>query len=233
MELVDIAKDVVKRKLVDLGRRSTIRLRTAMDITILTLQAYNLFPKSVIALEVFGMCGLWVTTEYAPRCDYIELWEINPVYAKFASRFVPKANVINGDSIEAVNKGNLPRNDYNFVVIDNPISGPFNSEKYCEHFDLFPAMFDRVAKKTIFIMNAIINMDEIAVRYPSLSFDEWTTRRKAFYGVQNNDGVSKIEADRLIEYYRIMFNSWNVHIENIFYIPRNSYLGFMVIVIDQ
>lgn len=230
MELVDIAKDVVKRKLVDLGRWSTVRLRTAMDMTILTLEAFNLLPQSLIALEVFGMCGLWVTTEYAPRCDYVELWELNPKYATFARKFVPKANVIIGDSIKAVNEGNLLRNDYNFIVIDNPISGPFNSGNYCEHFDLFPALLHRVSKKTVFVMNAIINMEEIAVRYPTLSFDEWTLRRKDFYGIQNDAEVRKINVDNLMKIYRKKFENWGVNIENLFYIPRNSYLGFIVIV---
>ena len=122
MKEIQIFKDLFKRKIIDLAKKIG-RLNTSMDMVILTLKVYNIFPKPLIALDLFGMYGLWVTVDYAPYCDYLEMWEINPKYAKFAHRFLPKAVVNVGDSIKVVKAGQLQRRDYNFIVIDNPMGG--------------------------------------------------------------------------------------------------------------
>ena len=232
MKALYIIKDIIKRKIIDLGRRSG-RLKTPMDMVILSLKAYKLLPANLTALEVFGMHGLWITYDYANLCDYLELWEVNPMYAKYAKKFLPMATVRVGDSIEAANKGNLLRNDYNFVVIDNPISGPYNSEKYCEHFDLFPALLERIADKTVFIMNTVLDMEKIAIRYPSLAFQEWTIRRKKFYEIQNDDEVKKIQVETLVDIYRNKFNKWAVDVNYILFIPRDDCVGFLVVAVNK
>lgn len=230
MELLKIAKDVIKRKLIDLGRRSG-RLKTPMDMVILDLQVHQLLPKKLIALELFGMHGLWITVDYAHLCDYLELWEIDPYFANFARKFLAKAAVKIGDSIEAVKKGNLLRNDYNFVVIDNPISGTFGSGNYCEHFDLFPALFERIAGKSVLIMNTVIDMEKIASMYPSLSLADWLIRRKLFYGYGIE--VTKIEVNALLDIYRNKFDGWRINVENMLFVPRNTAVGFLIATVSR
>jgi len=46
------------------------------------LQVQKLLPKPLIALELFGMHGLWLASDYAHLCDYQEIWEIELIYAK-------------------------------------------------------------------------------------------------------------------------------------------------------
>ncbi|MDR4506268.1 MAG: hypothetical protein MRK01_15960 [Candidatus Scalindua sp.] len=231
MNLTQLLKDVIKRKSIDIARRSE-RLMTPMDMAILTLQAYNHFPSTLIALEVFGMHGLWLTSDYAHLCNYLELWEVNPKYAKYAGKFLPNANVKVGDSINAIKTSQLLRNDYNFIVIDNPISGFYGSKKYCEHFDIFPSLIDSVAGKAVIIMNLVIDMEGVIKRYP-VPLNDWLVRRKEFYSLRNDNDVKKLEINNAINIYRDKFIGWKVTVEETFFIPRNKIVGFLVLVINK
>ena len=234
MKEIQIFKDLFKRKIIDLAKKIG-RLNTSMDMVILTLKVYNIFPKPLIALDLFGMYGLWVTVDYAPYCDYLEMWEINPKYAKFAHRFLPKAVVNVGDSIKVVKAGQLQRRDYNFIVIDNPIGGVFDERKgYCEHFDLFPEIFNYIEnKRTILVMNSIIDVGKIIEKYPAISFqlDDWLKRRKKFFNKDIN--VKKINPDILEEIYENKFKNWGVKVNRIFFIPRDPAIGFLVIEVEK
>jgi len=231
-ELLQVIKDYVKRKVINLGRRAG-RLKTPMDMVILALQTYGILPQNLTALELFGMHGLWVTVDYAYLCNYLELWEINPTYCKFAQKFLPKATVKIGDSIDAVKKGKLLRDDYNFIVIDNPIGGTFGSGKYCEHFDIFPALIKRVAGRSIFIITTVLDTGAIVNRYPSVSIENWLIRRKEFYGIKNEAEIRKIGVNKLKELYINKFKSWNVNVENIFFTPRDKPVGFLTVEITR
>ena len=129
-----VLKEFLKRKYIDLVKRGD-RLLSPMDVLLRTLNAYGYLPKKMICLDLFGFIGLWVTKDYHHLCDYLEMYEINPIYSKYARKFIKNAVVVNADSVKAVKDGNLKRDKYSFVVIDNPF-GCFGN--YCEHFDLFP-----------------------------------------------------------------------------------------------
>ena len=77
------------------------------------------------------------------------MYEINPIYARYARKFIKNAVVVNADSVQAVRNGKLRRNDYTFVVIDN-LFGCFG--KYCKHFDLFPNVL-RYIKDGVLALN--------------------------------------------------------------------------------
>jgi hypothetical protein len=221
-----------KRKIVDLARKKIPRLKTPMDMVILTLKAYNILPKPLIALDLFGGHGLLVTADYVPYCDYFEMWEIIPLYAKFAKRFLPKAVVNVGDSIKAVKEGKLLRRDYNFIVIDNP-QGIFNeATEYCEYFDLFPEIFNYIdVKKTFFVTNASLDVEEYIKTHPyfSAQLDKWLKKRKEFY----NMDAKKIYPEQLEKILRDKFKNWGVKVKKYFFIPRTSVAGFQVIEVEK
>lgn len=137
-----VAKDFLKRKYIDLSRQGD-RLQTPMQIQINTLRCHGYLPRRIIAVELFGMHGLWITKDYADICAYLELWEINHVYAAFAKKFIKNAVVVEGDSIHAVLDKKLMKDRYNFIVSDNPLVSPYG-DNYFEHFNLFPAVLDYV-----------------------------------------------------------------------------------------
>ena len=100
-----------------------------------TLQANRQLPERIVALEVFGFVGTGTSLDYAHLADYLELWEIDPYYARRAQAINPRAKVMCGDSIEALNQGKVLRRDYNLVVID-PSPPSFRSRTF-ESFPVF------------------------------------------------------------------------------------------------
>ena len=97
---------------------------------------------------------------------------------------MPRATIKIGDSIKAVKIGGLSRQKYNFIVIDNS-PGTFGEKRnYCEHFDLFPEIFNYITnERTIFVMNVVINVDTI-VQWGNLTpscLSEWLKRRKRVF----------------------------------------------------
>jgi len=220
-------KEYGKRCFIDVLKRSE-RLKTSMDTVILTLRHFNIIPKEIIALELFGMCGLWVTKDYGHYCNYLELWEINPFYAKWAQYFLPNATVQNGDSIEACQKGKLLRNDYNFIVIDSP-GGPFNDGNYCEHFDIFPSIFNYTAKNFIMIITIIRSIESQIELTDKIRIDRWKERRSNFYGFKEPSDSINIDLGNLIETYANIFKRSNVVVDRILYVPRNDFLGFLIV----
>lgn len=74
--MINLAKDYAKRKVLELFQKSD-RCKSPFQVILLILRHYDILPSPMIALEVFGMHGLWATKDYAHYCDYLELWEID------------------------------------------------------------------------------------------------------------------------------------------------------------
>lgn len=234
MKKLQIVKDLIKRKVVDLARKFG-RLYTAMDIVILTLKVRKLFPEPLIALELFGCHGLWVTADYAPFCSYLELWEINPECAKFANKYFSNLNCIIkiGDSIEAVKRKGLLRESYNFVVIDNPVWSPYG-QGYYEHFDFFSDIFGYVGQKGVLIITVLFNMDTYATFLRKEETPQrWVDRRKEFYGMCEDKEVIKPDVKRMIDAYKNKIPKEEFNITDTFLVPRNLSLGYLVIVLER
>lgn len=227
-------EDFIKRKIINIARRKrTGRLKTPMDIVVLTLQIHKLLPKPLIALDLFGMHGLWVTCDYAHLCDYLELWEIEPIYAKFARKFIPKAVVKIGDSIKAVKEKRLLRENYNFIVIDNPIWSPYGPG-YCEHFDLFPDVFSYLGKSGVLVINVIL---DIGLYTSALSKKQipqkWIDRRKEFYGISKDKEVVELDPEKMVDIYKDKVSKEDFIITNNFFVPRNPSIGHLVIAVER
>jgi len=210
---LQIIRDLVKRRFIDFARRSD-RLNTPMDTLIASLRVQHLLPKPFVALELFGMHGLWHTTDYASLCDYLEIYELNETYARFASARFKQATVVTADSVLAVKSATLRMPKYTFIVVDNPLFGIFG-RGYAEHFDFFPEIGN-------FIEEGVVVMNFIH-RPMTRCSEGLLLRRTAFYGKPD---PTWREAARVYERH---FKSRGLAVVEEFLIPRTSetaYLAF-------
>lgn len=161
---------------------------TTIDAVLRILELKHLLPQSLIALEVFGRNGLWKTVDYASRCKYLEFYEIDPGHAAMARKALPDARIIVADSVDAILTGKLRRRDYNFVLVDSfpEVFGP----GYCEHFDLFPALFDKLADHAVIVLNVFPDLRRCG--FTEIT-DELVRRRRQFY--ETSDDASAICLD--------------------------------------
>lgn len=210
-----VLKDLLKRKYVDFSKRG--RLQTPMGMLVSILNAQGYLPTELIALEIFGMHGLWVTRDYASLCSYLELYEINPIYAKYAKIFIRNATVHNSDSIEAILKRQLKKTKYNYIVSDNPFSSPFG-KGYYEHFDFFPSITDYM-DSGILSLNFAHNIENTRLSKEHLN------KREEFYGKAN---PSVKEA---VEVYRKSMK--NMQLVDYIFLPRNDIISFLAFVITR
>lgn len=225
-ELKIIFKDWIKRKIIDLTKKF-LHWKTPMDVVISILKSYRIFPQPLIALDIFSMCGLRLTADYAPYCDYLEMWEINPIYARFAQKFFPKAKVRIVDSIKTVKEGNIGKK-YNFVVIDNYFG--YFGVGYCEHFDLFPYIFELLDKKAIIILNVLQDMRGYCNKKEISK--EWISKRKEFYLINKDEEVINLNLIKAIEAYKKKIPR-NFDLKLSFIIPRNLFVFFLVMYLEQ
>lgn len=211
---LNIYKEFIKRKYIEKVKRGQ-RLMTPMQMLVFTLGAQGYLPVKIVALELFGMCGLWVTRDYEKLCSYLEFYEIDPILAKYAKRFVKNATIMNSDSIEAVNSRRLLKEKYNFIVSDNPFKSPYGNN-YFEHFDLFPAIADYV-DAGILLISFIYNVEGAILSREHLQ------RREEFYG-----NVKPSVKEALDVYGKLIGR--NRLIDYVF-LPRDRFVSFLAIVV--
>jgi hypothetical protein len=227
-----LTRELLVRKLSDFLTTRFDRFKTPIQQVLLTLEAEKLLPERIIALELFGKSGLFTVKDYVNLTEYLELYELDPFCAQYAKHFFPQAQVVNADSIEATRSGKLLRSDYNFIVIDNPDIPIYCEGKYCEHFDLFPHLFGRVARSAILVMNVFLDTKPITAKYPKLDLHEWLTRRAAFYGLEIGQ-VERFTSSQLISLYTRGFGEYGkVKYANII-LKRDTTIGFLVICLEK
>jgi len=227
--MLSIYKEILKRKTLDILKMG--RLNTPMQNVMLALQAHHYSCKDLIALDIFGMHGLWNTKDFAPYCSYLEMWDIDPIYTHFAKKIIPSACVVTGNSIEVVNTGKLLKNKYNFIVSDNFVAGEYGG-KYYEHFDFFENIFNYTDNTTIVIFNVVPNVEKVASTYQinKTKLDLWIEKRKLFY---QESEVIYFPANKLIENYSEKILRKNYNVDFAFFVPRNELIGFVVLKISQ
>ncbi len=139
----------------------------------------------LVGLEVFGGTGTLDTLDYATKIAALDIWEIDPALEKVLKRNLPTAYVVITDSYEEVARTSKK---YNLIVVDNPMS---TYGKWCEHFDLFPAVF-RVAKDTAVLIVAVTPAIDQKVResYPYMFNERQLKSRRAFYKTNTPERVS-------------------------------------------
>jgi hypothetical protein len=215
-EMRQLVADRAKRTVVDVAQRVG-RLQTPMTQLLETLHAYGELPQQVVALELFGMHGLWHTRDYVARCAALDLYEINSTYAEYAARTLPRTRVINADSIQDVKAGALPRPSYNFIVCDNPVQAPFGPG-YVEHFDLFPELLASM-DDGVLVLNFM---------HPDVDFPEEHARRRAeFYGKVDPS------VDEAVDVYRRYADADGLRIRRHVYTFRNDTMGYLSLIVRR
>src|SRR5688500_10322437 len=130
MSITRIYKDWVITQITLWLKGKPFHIKTPIDDIILLLKTSGYLQEKINALELFGMYGLYVTKHYAHLCEYVELWELEPTFAKFARKFSDKnVHVIEGDSVNAVRDQQI-KGKFNFLMIDNPLVSPYGPALY-------------------------------------------------------------------------------------------------------
>ena len=177
---------------------------TPMQWVMRQLEKRNLDLRSMDALEVFGRDGHWHTQYYAPLIRSLEVWEIQDKYREVLHKNFPAAKVKITDSFQEI-KQTLSK--YDLVVVDNSmgifVDDPYHGSTpttYCEHFDLFPAIFRVLKDEAVIIVNVIPATNEAAMgKYPLLFDSVQLSRRAKFYQTDHPDNIS---LDDMREAYR-------------------------------
>ncbi len=203
-----------------------------MQQALLLLEAEDLLPRKVIALELFARSGLFTVAEYHHLVEWLEMYEIDPLSARCGKIFFRKAKVLTTDSIQAVRLGNLLRDDYNFIVIDNPDIPLYCDSKYCEHFDLFPYLVDRVADYAVFMMNVVLSIEPVKAKYPGLDIARWLRRRSHFYGIEVEQ-VRRFTPSRMVDLYRTLFAQYGAVKYATIILRRHTEIGFLILCLDK
>ncbi|MBL4716028.1 MAG: hypothetical protein JKX95_05285 [Bacteroidia bacterium] len=226
-----VYKDYLIRKFADFALR--YRLRLPAGYVALNAAAYGILPEKCIGLDLFAKYGLYQSSDFEEICDYFEMWEIDPEFARYAKKFFPKAEVQVGDSVDAVLNGKLLRKDYNLVLLDNPYGLYGNNSEYCEHFELFPPLLNYLDDKSVIAINVIYDIEVFEnsqKRYNKLFNSDWEKRRNVFY---NTNVPKRVPARFFLDFYQTKFTEWGWNVPNCFFTARQNFTGYVVVEIEK
>jgi len=218
-----------KRRAIDRLRRRTLVI-TPMETAVRILQLERLLPDPLIALDLFGKMGVMKTLEYASFAQSIEFYEIYAPFAAHARRILPadRVTVRVADSVAAVRNGTTLRSDYSFVFMDSPVD--VYGDGYCENFDLFPAIFDRLAPRSALVFNAAI--DDWA-RAMTTGPDEHFRRRRAFFGAPADEADPANDLAAVMAGYARAVPSDRFEILDLFPVPHPGNMMFLVMALAR
>lgn len=208
------------------------RASTAMQLMLNTLQANKMLPEKLIALELFGFIGTSVTMDYQHLAEYLEMWELNPFYAREAQKNIPKAKVVCGNSIDAIKFGKVLRKDYNFIVIDTNSASSFDDGSY-ESFGVFSHTLNYIANDAVIFVTIYSDLEKYSKLYGNTvdQIDKnWIKARKDFFQIEN------VINGRGIDYlkgFEREIRMKNIEIVQSQFISRNECVGFGVFVLKK
>lgn len=225
-ERLEYARDLGWRKYIDYGRNHTWII-TPIDSVFRLLELKALLPSPIVALETFGRQGLWKTVEYVHRCAYLEFYEIRPPHAALARRVLPadRTKVIAEDSILAVREGKLHRNDFNFVLIDS--FPEYFGASYCEFFDFFPHLFNRLGDYAVIVINTFMTLDPGRDPDPRL-----LERRREFYGLADTQSARKLSVKNVLDAHARSVPS-DFTLVDMFLVPHPGETVFVVMCVKR
>jgi hypothetical protein len=206
---------------------------TAMQLMLKTLKCNGMLPEKLIAIDLFGFVGTTTTMDYSDLAEHLELWEIDPYYAKEAQKNLPNAKVICGDSINAVKTGRVLRKDYNFIVIDANVSSAFADGSY-ESFGVFPNVLKYTANQAVIFVTIFSNVNEYIKLHLGGSTQQldqnWLSARKDFFQLENVIDAKGID---YLKAFEKIINDQNHDLVYSQFISRNDCVGFGVFVVKK
>jgi hypothetical protein len=141
------------------------------------------------ALEVYGYTGERVAVHYAKRVKSLEIWEIDSSHERALRLNLPTADVRIVDSHEEIRRA---ASQYDLIVVDNAVW-------HGEHFELFPAVLDRLSDDAVLALFVITGANAATRRvYPEILSDEHVQNRRRFYETEH---PCEIPLDDLIAHY--------------------------------
>jgi hypothetical protein len=161
----------------------------------------------------------------------LEIWEIEPGYESSLRRRFPTATVRITDSYEQIKRASTK---YGLLVADNSADRLYGG--HCEHFDLFPDLFQLADDPAIVIVNVIPRFDdEVRKRWAyaeRIVFDaddvgKHLACRQSFYGAPDPE---RIALDAMIPAYASLARSAGFQLQWHFFQKRHYayYLVFKV-----
>lgn len=161
---------------------------TPMEKVLYKLNRKGIDVENLNALEVFGYIGTWHTLDYARIVKSLDVWEIDPECERFLRSNLPMADIKITNSFEEIK---TVARKYNFIVVDNSMGIYGENGEYCEHFDLFPAIFRVMQDECVLVLNVIPKIEEKdRQQYPYLFNAEQLKRREQFYITNHPDNLS-------------------------------------------
>ena len=175
-------------------------------------------------LEVFGASGDFHTKDYAYKVGRLEVWEINDKLESALRRNLPDAAIKITDSYQEIARTN---SRYDMIVIDNPLSFFGPDEKYCEHFEMFPAVFRLIDRSCILIVNVIPRLNRYArKKWPYMFNPKQLAKRAEFY---RTDRPEDVPYEKMTRTYSALAESSGLEMEWIFYERRRIWLPLELI----
>jgi hypothetical protein len=167
-----------------------------MHRVLVELERRGVAVKNLVTLEAFGGTGDNHILDYAARVASLEIWEIDPSCEPVLRRKAPFAKILITDSIAQLHR---TQSRYSFIIFDNPMAD-YNDHKYCEHFDLFPRVFEVAADDGVLALSVVTRPTSLSRRRAPHLFNEvHLRRRREFYGTPTPDDVS---FDEMAQTYR-------------------------------
>ena len=201
-------------------------VHTPVDALFRHLQLRGRLPESRVVLDVFGGNGLFKTLDISRGCEHLTHFEIEESLSLHAQKVLPRdrTEFRIEDSIKAIQEGRLPRQDYNFVHIDN-VPGLIG-ERYCENFDLFPAIFDSLGDRAVLVFNAFLDVNEYEPE------PEWLERRQTFFGLDSPDAARSIDFEALKRGYQSKIPK-SFELEEMFPVPHAGQTIYLVLCVKR
>ena len=193
--------------------RRNLRLEPIQKV-LRKLKRKKIVLKELDALEIFGYTGEYHTRFYAPFVHSLEVWEIDPKCEESLKKNLPQARIKITDSFREIkNTGKK----FDLIVVDNPMS-MFGDN--CEHFNLFPDIFNITKNQAILILNVIPKITAGDKKnWPDLFNEKQLEHRRKFYKVENPDNI---ELKDMISSYKGLCTENGLEIAWFFFQRRTS-----------
>ena len=176
------------------------------------------------AVDFFAREGDWQTSILADKVCEITAFEIEEKYLNSLKKNLPNNAIIRiKDSIKSICE---VKQNYDIIILDNPMGCFGESGEYCEHFDIIEKTFNIMNSKCLLIFNVKTKP------YNFNNNEKWKKRRNNFYGVSDSSNLS-IEFFKDFYFNMIKENKRNIDGYLIVNRPQESHLFQMSFLISS
>jgi len=158
------------------------------------------------ALDLFAGDAMQSSLDVKKYINDIELWDIDPKFEPKLKNIFPSTTIRIVDSFNEIHS---VRKKYNIIFIDN---WPRISYGHCEHFDLFPKVYDLLKNQAVVV---ILTMPEI--NKVTFFSDKHMQLRRKFYNIEN---ATMVSMDSMVLTYEHFANQHGFTLKDWFCVDR-------------